>query len=528
MGCNCVVSREQSQKPFDIFADEPHDGEDLGHTKYKDHPACLTKAEARYSPKLIITRRKGSSIDIAPAFGCYEESFKQTHSRQRLQETAGPSQLPPAQSQGSSTPTTHDRANSLASVQDLNSGLWDEIFCEELEFLEEVFQDRLFRRLGSESHETERLNKVRNYVRGNESWGFASFDKKHSFVTTVLLLYKAYLPREEDQQANPWDSQKHPSYSDRKITVSAIWTWWIDYVEEMSFRYKSMLTLSDGGGGVELLISKLLESRGYPKELITQLKPKVADNFWIHYEREMNKIKNNLKETFSLKICPTTEEEDQQDFLNNYISRSFIPCMLGILTEVIFYINRHPSVVEFDSQRERTSVSRQNNLYTETFEENFFLESRSYANPLKAPWSPTSVSTLSIAAGLNNEDSFVYSSGQSLRSDDDQKAVFLHIPKRYGHRMTNTKNISNANSAPVLKAKNKGGIAISRIQYRSFQTEGKELGLVDPEMDTKARDSMSDVSLISDVENLQADGVPKVKTNQQQREAEPVTYFQKS
>jgi len=543
MGCgNCAGSREQrTQKNGEIF----------GHS-----PQCCTKGknavfitdETRYSsPILNIDRSNENFITITPKVINVKEYVIEAASRQRLQESSMGSQLPPSQIQGFNTASPLD---SSAVIQNINLGLWDEVFCGELEFLEEVFHDRSFRNLSSEL-QRDRIDLVRSYVRSNESWGFASYEKKHSFVTNVLHLFRSYLPREEGQKLNSWDFQKHP-YSDRKITVSAMWAWWLDYVEEMSSRYVSLLSSTDGGQGVELLISHLLESMEYPKDLILQLKPKVAQNFWRYYEKEIKKVTNNLKETFSMKICPTNEEEDQQDFLNNYISRSFIPLMLEILIEVILYISNHPSVVEFDSQRELASVARKRNLYRETCEDNI-LETRSSTNLPNTPWSPRSASTcISSTYGLHNDGSLVslgpimksdskqsygnepsfnlHSRTRYVRTHDDQKSVIPQPPKRNGRGTANLANISNVKSASLQTTKNitERGI-IPRIQYCNTRPEGREYGRLDSEMGTKVRNPimLSDECLRGNT-YLSADFVPPVKNKQQQRETEPVTYFQKS
>jgi len=432
-------------------------------------------------------------------------------------------------------------------MENINLGLWDDVFCGELEFLEEVFHDRSFRNLTSEL-QRDRIDLVRNYVRSNESWGFATYEKKHSFVTSVLHLYRSYLPREEGQKLNSWDFQKHPSYSDRKITVSAMWAWWLDYVEEMSSRYMSLLSRTDGGQGVELLISHLLESMRYPKDLILQLKPKVAQNFWKYYEKEIQKIKNNLEETFSLKICPTSEEEDQQDFLNKYISRSFIPCMLEILNEVILYISNHPSIVEFDSRRELASVARKRNLRDTC--EDIILETRSNTNLPSTPWSPRSASTcISSTWGLHRDDS-VKSLGSLMKSDskqsygnepgcnlhprtryvrthDDQKSVIPQTLRRNGRGTANSANISNVQAVPSQTTENISEIdIIPSIQYCNTRTERREFDRLDSEKDTKMRSpvSQSDECLMGDT-YLRVDFVPPVKTSSSRERQNPSHTF---
>lgn len=535
MGCsNCVVFREKrTPKPYEFFDDGSH---------YSTKGNNSTDHESRYSsPSLNINKSKEDFINISPKVGTFEEGFSEADSRQRLHESTMENQLAPAQIQGFNT-ASPQRLDSPAIIQDINRGLWDEVFCGELEFLEEVFHDRSFRYLSGELP-GDRADLVRNYVRSNESWGFASLEKKHSFVTNVLHLYGSYLPREEGQKLNSWHFQTHPSWSDCKMTVSGLWAWWLDYVEEMSSRYLSLLSRTDGGQGVELLVSHLLESMEYPKELILKLKPQVAQNIWSNYEKEINKVKNNLKETFSLKICPTNMEEDQQDFLNNYISRSFIPCMLGILMEVILYISNHPSVVEFDSQRGLSSIARKNNLWREAYED-INIETRSSLP--NTPWSQKSASTCMSAWGLHNDDSIMslgsemktdsklsygnepfcslHSKTRYVRTHDEQKSVFPHTSKWNGRGTNNLANISIVKSAPIPTAKNIREMdIISSIQNRNTHTEGMgmEFDRLNSKINIKVQTPIiipSDESLVGDT-YLRADCVPPAKNKEQQREA---------
>ena len=141
------------------------------------------------------------SIDIEPALDCFWEAG---YCSQRVQSgLLTPYKLSPAMMQGSSASTvSHNPSgvDSSAAAQEIDSSLWDDVFCDEVEFLEEVFHDRCFKYLTiNESDCAVRLNRVKEYVLFNESWGFSSPEKKHKFVTNVLLLYKAYLPGGEGQ-----------------------------------------------------------------------------------------------------------------------------------------------------------------------------------------------------------------------------------------------------------------------------------------------------------------------------------------
>jgi len=467
----CRACRQEQAKPVKPFA-----AHILSNTRtfyISEKPEIWTylnleKKDIR-KPKLEINRRrKEASIDIEPVINFFEESSyysdsrQHSDSRQYLQSgLPRPYQLPPAQIQGSSASSVSNGpsgADSSAAAQGIDSSLWDEVFCDEVEFLEEVFRDRCFRALAAENDGAVRLNRVRDYVLFNESWGFSSPEKKHKFVTNVLLLYKAYLPRGEGQpriQNASWNLGLESSYIDRKITSSALWRWWTNYVEEVSFRYSSMISSGQGVKGVALLVSKLLEDYDYPNYLITQLKPYVAQKIWNQWEAKLSEVKENLNRTFDTVICPNKGDEDPQDFVNKYIVRSFIPLMLGILAEVHWFINNHTLVIKFKNKDGWASQNQINHMQLEPLDEclsydseaNIYLpttiDSPQSINAKMKGFSNSSCMSYDTRSGLAEESNKTFSNGnddtncqsspsnRSLTAEDEQKPEFF-LEEAYG------------------------------------------------------------------------------------------------
>jgi hypothetical protein len=302
--------------------------------------------------ELMLSDMNKTTINIKPSPCFSGEGSYWSDSRKRFKLGAVPPiQLPTSQIQGLATSYVSNDSTSadiITAGQETDPALWDEVFCDEIEFLEEVLYDKCFRSLINQSDAVERKHLAKNYVCSNESWGFSSIDKKHRFVTNVLLLYKAYIPRRgEGQPKLHKTNELHPSYSDCKMSSPALWNWWNDYIYKVSCRYRSMFSRSDGGNGLQLLVSKLLVDIDYPQDIIVKIKRDLAQKIWTQYELELRKLKVNLKKTFDTDIRPAGMEEDQQDFVNKYIKRSFIPIMVEILADMLEYIDTHPSVLKF-------------------------------------------------------------------------------------------------------------------------------------------------------------------------------------
>jgi len=103
--------------------------------------------------------------------------------------------------------------------------LWDDAFCSEIEFLEEVFYDVKFRKLSWEPDNKSRHCLALKYIEESQSWAFSTPFLKHKFVTNVLSLYKAYLCRGIKVSSKIYSTDKHPSHSVLKMTSSVLCRW---------------------------------------------------------------------------------------------------------------------------------------------------------------------------------------------------------------------------------------------------------------------------------------------------------------
>jgi len=236
--------------------------------------------------------------------------------------------------------------------------LWDKLFCDEMDFLENVFYDERFRSLSYNRSGEVRQEISLNYLKENEGWAFKSIFTKYKFVTNVLRLYKAYLPRTVTQHQYPttWDHDKQTCNYDRKISSKALRSWWEDYVKEMSYRYNSIFSCDNEVKGMEVLLCKIFDDCEYPHKVIIQLKPQVACKVKEFFDWEVNQVKQDMHKSFYRIVRPNDVCEDQQDFLNKYIERSFLPRMLGCLFQVFQFIQNHPSVILLRNQQEPATV----------------------------------------------------------------------------------------------------------------------------------------------------------------------------
>jgi len=104
-----------------------------------------------------------------------------------------------------------------------------------------------------------------------------------------------------------------------------------------------MFSKGDEGGGVEVFVFKILEGITQPSDV---LKTEVALKIRELYELELSQLRKNTQGIFNSLVCPSCGQEDQQDFLNNYIDRSFIPIMLRVLIDIFWFINNHLAFVK--------------------------------------------------------------------------------------------------------------------------------------------------------------------------------------
>jgi len=158
-----------------------------------------------------------------------------------------------------------------------------------------------------------------------------------------------------------------------------------------------MFSWGNGGKGVPLLVSKLLVDIDYPQDIIEKIKCDVAQKIWNRYELEIRKLKVNLKKTFYTDICPAAMEEDQQDFVNRYIKRSFIPLMVEILADMMAYIDTHPLILKFRTDSVIT--------YIATLDKHSFSGSRFSISRSTVALPTLSASTKTHSEGSNNNSS---------------------------------------------------------------------------------------------------------------------------
>jgi len=457
MGCGqCIRVRDYPSRVTAVYHESmqeeyfsPEQSSDENTKTLKQTSSCLS----------IVIGKKDDSINILPISNCFGKKQIFSGSRQRLQELPEPNQLPPTQVQASaSSSRSYDESREntpcVTTILGTYSEIWDEIFCDEIEFLEEVFYDNTFRILSCEPDQAERLKRVMDYLDLNESWAFSSKNKKRMFVSNVLLLFKAYLPRGDGES---------DSCSERKMPAICLWNWWRYYVEEMLSRYSSMFKSGESGSGVEMIVNKLLPENEYPSDDINQLRMKVVKQIWTLWELEINQIKKNLREIFDVSICPISGEEDQQDFLNNYTKRSFLPNLLRIFIEILWFINSHLSVIKNNWQK--ASLSGVSHHYGDMTDDTTHARISQNLLNLKTLSLTVNLSALPThrrrnsdpgnAATFGNTD--VVSSEMPRNSLNFMPGIdmnYLHDPKHNVHRRYKTQRMSLNSESSVTKNEN--------------------------------------------------------------------------
>jgi hypothetical protein len=217
----CCQARVEYTKPDDLYAHLKKQRKMMNSSKPWQNNG--TSELGIYPlPKLTMSCIEKETISIIPSRHFRREECCNCDSMQSVQPAAA---LAHIQSSGTSSVLNDSTSvESLSPEQETDPALWDDVFCDEIEFLEEVFYDKYFRSLINVADGVERKYLSKNYVCINESWGFSSIEKKHRFVTNVLLMYKAYIPRGgEGQPKLRKANEKQPSYSDRKMPSFALW-----------------------------------------------------------------------------------------------------------------------------------------------------------------------------------------------------------------------------------------------------------------------------------------------------------------
>jgi hypothetical protein len=163
-----------------------------------------------------------------------------------------------------------------------------------------------------------------------------------------------------------------------------------------------MFSWGDSFEGVKLLVSKLLVDIDYPEHIISKLKPYMAQKIWNQYELQIRKLKGNLKKKFDTAIRPAKMEEDQQNFVNRYIKRSFIPIMVEILADVLWWLNTHSLVLKF--RTDSNNANESNNHHIATQNKHNFSGNKPSLVRSRATLSPRSSGTTMQNEGSTNID----------------------------------------------------------------------------------------------------------------------------
>jgi len=281
-------------------------------------------------PSIDIRRATKKKRNIR-SFSKQSQRNIQVEPRKVLQKSSPPIQLPPAQTQvsGESSPSALGGREPHVIAE-----VWDTVFRGETEFLWNAFHEL------SKVNEKELRSAEAKFLENNWSKGFSSVYKRLEFLSTILRLYKYYFTGSE---AN----DNHPTFATEVITSPALLRWWKAYVEEMSFRYKRMMQSER----MQMLVDQFLQEFSYPPELIVNVKWVVIQKLRELFEKWINTVSVNTDKTFSLSIVLGGGPEDQQDFLNRYMRRSFLSGMLLMFTEVLQFIRIQPEIVAWQKKK---------------------------------------------------------------------------------------------------------------------------------------------------------------------------------
>jgi len=287
------------------------------------------RRRSRYGRKPLIDTQRATKN--RRSFSKQSQRNIQVGPRKVLQWSSPPIQLPPAQKQVSGESSPSDLGDMEPHVI---AEVWDTAFRSETEFLWNSFHEL------SKVNEKELRSAVAMYLENNWSKGFSSVYKRLEFLSTILRLYKYYVTGSE---AN----YNHPTFATEEITSPALLRWWKAYVEEMTFRYTWLMQ----GVRIERLVGQFLQEFCWPPELIVNVRRAAIQKLRELFEKWISTVSVNVEKTFSLSICLGGGPEDQQDFLNRYIRRSFLSDMLLMFTEVLEFIRMQPEIVAYQKKK---------------------------------------------------------------------------------------------------------------------------------------------------------------------------------
>jgi len=282
-------------------------------------------------------RKSSRPLGLISLSGRQRQSFKVSNPRQHQFSSKNSPQIPLQD-------TTSSESGTIRFSRAKREQMWDELFCNEVEFLEKANNNLI--ELSAEPKD-EIQGCVDTYIERALSQGFVFGKIRIQFIRNVLSMYKIYLPKRESEDEGIKDA--YPVYSWRTMPISALRVWWKAYVEEMDSRYQSFLK----GNGLDHVIEKVLTEYGCQDENVRELKPIINQKISNLYETKINRVKENIYSIFDSFVSQIRGEEDQQEFLNYYMQRSFLPNMLCILTELHEFLRWHPTIVILQNRRNK-------------------------------------------------------------------------------------------------------------------------------------------------------------------------------